>query len=166
MIDGFAIVRMREDDIADVLHLAELGGLSRWSDKDYLAEIARQDSATLVARDLVNDVLAGFIVARLIMNNDTSSSDVSYPPHAEILNITIKESYRKKGIGSALIREALLTSPENTPIAVWLEVRCSNTGAIRFYEKLGFVCEYTRKGLYSEPPEDGFVMKMDVADLF
>lgn len=163
-IEGFNIVPVVLEDIPEVIRLAELGGLSRWSAADYKAELGRDDAILLKVSDAVNDSIDGFIVMRLIMSSNTSQSDIAQSPHAEILNITVRQGYRKKGLGSALICEAILASSSVRPDTVWLEVRCSNVAAIAFYEKLGFICEYTRKGLYSDPPEDGFVMKMNVSD--
>ena len=39
-----------------------------------------------------------------------------------------------------------------------LEVRVSNTAAIRLYESCGFQIEGTRKGFYDKPKEDAYIM--------
>ena len=42
--------------------------------------------------------------------------------------------------------------------AFTLEVRVSNTAAIRLYESCGFQIEGTRKGFYDKPKEDAYIM--------
>jgi [ribosomal protein S18]-alanine N-acetyltransferase len=166
--EQYDISPMREMDIPDILRLAEMGKLSPWSAADYEAELGREDTVALAIRENETGEIAGFIVMRLITSNDDSvplSSGQTFPPHAEILNITVLKRQRKKGLGSALIREALKRASAVVPADIWLEVRRSNLSAIAFYENLGFSVEYTRKDLYSDPQEDGFVMKIAVGKL-
>ena len=42
--------------------------------------------------------------------------------------------------------------------SIFLEVRCSNTGAIALYQKMGFSICGTRRGFYEKPKEDAYVM--------
>lgn len=72
-----------------------------------------------------------------------------------ITNIAVKKDYRKKGVGSALLKD--LIEKEKDLSFISLEVRKSNTAAIRLYEKFGFVLEGERKAFYSNPREDGLI---------
>ena len=75
----------------------------------------------------------------------------------EILNIAVKNEYRKQGIGEKLMQEIIdflcLEKKEN----VFLEVRKSNFPAQKLYEKLGFIKIGERKKYY-ENTEDAIVM--------
>ena len=42
--------------------------------------------------------------------------------------------------------------------ALTLEVRSTNTAAIRLYESLGFVQEGVRKNFYEKPTEDALIL--------
>lgn len=156
-MERFEVAPAREEDIAEILKLAELGGLAPWPEADYRAEIYRDDSTFLVIRESITGKTAGFIALRLI-----TSKNITGPSMAEILNITVVPGKRKQGIGTTLLQATIHTLAEHSPATIWLEVRCSNAPAIAFYRNNGFTIEYVRKNFYSNPTEDAFVMKMVV----
>ena len=76
----------------------------------------------------------------------------------EITNVAVANKFRRRGIGRALmeymLKEAALLGMESST----LEVRVSNTPAIRLYESLGFQSEGVRPGFYEKPKEDALIM--------
>ena len=76
----------------------------------------------------------------------------------EITNEEDKKKFRRRGIGRALmeymLKEAELLGMESAT----LEVRISNTPAIRLYESLGFQGEGVRPNFYEKPKEDALIM--------
>lgn len=75
-----------------------------------------------------------------------------------INNVVIDEEYRGKGY-SKLLMEGLLNLGRKAGIDEFtLEVRVSNTPAVKLYESLGFVSEGVRKNFYERPTEDAYVM--------
>lgn len=75
-----------------------------------------------------------------------------------INNVVIEESYRGKGL-SKILMEALLKRGRECGINDYtLEVRVSNTPAVRLYESLGFESAGVRKNFYEKPVEDAYVM--------
>ena len=84
----------------------------------------------------------------------------------EITNVAVKPEYRRRHIAGAILR-AMLLFGENSGISrFYLEVRVSNYAAIHLYEKFGFFCQGIRKGFYSEPREDAYVMCRFLSDGF
>lgn len=156
-MERFEILAIRKERIPYILRLADEGGLSPWTEADYRDELVRDGSIALEIEDRDNREPKGFIVARLITKSKTSDSS-----QAEILNISVHSDYRKLGLGSALLQQVIHAISEHAPATLRLEVRCSNAVAIHFYEKHGFVHEYVRKNFYSNPVEDGLVMKLEV----
>lgn len=55
-----------------------------------------------------------------------------------ILAIAVEESYRREGVGSALMLNAFNRLKNNGANRVKLEVRVSNESAQKFYDKMGF----------------------------
>jgi len=151
------IVPVRSESVGEVVKIAEECGLSYWSEADYRAELDRIGSYTFQAESIPGQVVVGFVVMRLITNKDTH-----YPSNFEILNIAVKENYRKIGVGTLLIQSMLNVARQNSPANIRLEVRSSNKTAIGFYKKHGFTTEYVRRNFYSNPIDDGIVMKFDV----
>ncbi len=77
---------------------------------------------------------------------------------AEILSIATSPTARRKGHARKLLSYAL--SELGTDVNVFLEVRSKNSGAISFYEALGFEPFGLRKGYYKSPPDDALLMKL------
>lgn len=82
----------------------------------------------------------------------------------DILNIGVCPDARGKGIGSALLRQAIQTFGEQSGKVLFLEVRASNTAARALYEKFGFRQIGIRKGYYQQPVEDGLVYRLEVSE--
>ena len=74
-----------------------------------------------------------------------------------ITNIGVLPSFRRNGIGEALLTKAIEGSRERKCEFISLEVRESNGPAISLYEKLGFKKCGKRKNFYSNPTEDGLI---------
>ena len=76
----------------------------------------------------------------------------------QITNIAVHPDYRRKGLGAAILRSLLRHAKDAKLESVSLEVRVSNTAAIKLYEQAGFVEAGRRKGFYQKPTEDALVM--------
>ena len=77
---------------------------------------------------------------------------------AAVTNVAVKAERRGEGIGKTLV-ESLIRRAEALGLdKISLEVRVSNTPAIKLYEKLGFETAGVRKNFYSSPREDAFVL--------
>ena len=89
---------------------------------------------------------SAFLVARQIA-----------PDEREILNLAVDPGERRKG-SLAPFSKAELGRGKNQ----WfLEVRASNSSAIKLYESAGFRVAGRRESYYSNPAEPGIVMKFD-----
>lgn len=80
----------------------------------------------------------------------------------EIMKIGVKNSERKKGIGSKLLKSFLeFNKIKFKEKDIFLEVRESNISAIDFYKKNGFSQIGVRKGYYSDNNENALIMKLE-----
>lgn len=75
-----------------------------------------------------------------------------------ITNVAVSPKYRRKGVGDALIKVLVAVTEEEGTVSHTLEVRKSNNGAVRLYEKNGFRAEGERKGYYEDNGEDALIM--------
>ena len=76
---------------------------------------------------------------------------------ADIGNIAVSENYRCGGIGTAILKRLCEKAKEKGAEKVFLEVRVSNSAAMRLYLKCGFVGAYARTRYYPNG-EDCLVM--------
>lgn len=70
--------------------------------------------------------------------------------HVATLGLTVRAAFRRRGIGRALITEALAWAPTVGFTRVELNVYARHTGAIALYEQLGFQHEGRRRNYVRE----------------
>lgn len=75
-----------------------------------------------------------------------------------ITNVVIRSDMRRKGYGERLLSMLFEEGHRLGVSAYTLEVRASNTTAIKMYEKLGFISEGVRPKFYEKPVEDALIM--------
>ena len=76
----------------------------------------------------------------------------------ELTNVAVDKEWRGKHIAHSMLEFAMLEAEKEGVEAFTLEVRVSNTPAIKLYEKLGFVNQGIRKNFYENPIEDAMIM--------
>jgi [ribosomal protein S18]-alanine N-acetyltransferase len=80
-----------------------------------------------------------------------------------INNIAMRPQFRGQGLGTALVRHVLAVGTGLGAKRATLEVRASNEGARRLYERLGFYVAATRRNYYTHPVEDALILWWDQA---
>lgn len=79
-------------------------------------------------------------------------------------NVAVLPPLRGHGIGTALLQHILEEGRRLGAKRATLEVRASNSGALRLYQRLGFSVTATRRDYYTNPVEDALVLWRDVAE--
>lgn len=79
----------------------------------------------------------------------------------EITNVAVLPEAQNHGIGKKIISALLRASQKKNISRIVLEVRVSNTPAIRLYEGFGFQKAGIRKGFYEKPREDAAIMILE-----
>jgi ribosomal-protein-alanine N-acetyltransferase len=148
-----AITAMTEHDLLEVVEIEESSGLSRWGWAAYYAELQGSNKhLMLVAR--VADAekrrghprLAGYIVGRMGADE------------LHINNVAVRDDYRRRGIGRALLNLILAEGKRSRVPSAFLELRAGNAAALALYEECGFRVTAQRSKYYSDPVEDALVM--------
>jgi len=75
-----------------------------------------------------------------------------------ILNIAADPDFRRRGVGTALLRAASGKATEMGLGEITLEVRQSNNEARAFYLRHGFVATGLRRSYYADNGEDAIIM--------
>lgn len=138
------IVKMLPEHIDDVYEIEKESFDDAWTRKSIEEALKYETEHWFVA--LVNGSAAGFAGA-------CSAAD-----EGEILDIAVKNEYRRLGIGGSLIRYVLDFMRQNGAHLVSLEVRRSNAVAIGLYEKCGFEAAGIRRRYYRSNGEDAIIM--------
>lgn len=145
---GVRIEPMTGDDAAEV---AAIEGPTRMTEADVRAELARPWSRLWVARD---EVARGAVVAFVV------TWHVADELH--VLNVATRADLRRRGIGRAVLEQAVAYGRSTGVRHVLLEVRRSNRAAIALYRGLGFFAMGIRARYYADD-EDAveMVLKLD-----
>jgi len=103
-------------------------------------------------------VLEGQVIGYGIMSIGAGES--------HILNLCVLETMRNRGVGRALLQYLLDRAAAAGMSEAFLEVRPSNTAAIRLYQALGFEQVGMRRGYYHAVGgrEDAAVLKLPLRD--
>ena len=83
-----------------------------------------------------------------------------------ITNIAVAAEHRKKGVGSALVRQLIAFAREKQMTALTLEVRYNNAAAQKLYLSHGFTIEGRRKQYYSDTKEDALIMWLVIPNTY
>jgi ribosomal-protein-alanine N-acetyltransferase len=75
-----------------------------------------------------------------------------------VMNVAVANEYRRRGIATALLERLFEVTSTDARRGYTLEVRVSNTEAIRLYERLGFEPRGIRRGYYTDNREDALIM--------
>ncbi|MEE0265694.1 MAG: ribosomal protein S18-alanine N-acetyltransferase [Acutalibacteraceae bacterium] len=107
---------------------------------------------------------AHFYVLAVEDNNTGVSKIVGYGgmhiilDEAYIANIAVFPDFRKNGFGKAITTQLINNALKHSCEFISLEVRPSNTNAVKMYSLLGFEEIGRRRNFYSAPVEDGLIM--------
>ncbi len=129
-----------------ILKIAEQCKLSKWSYTDYFIEAERENSIFLIARS--SRQIIGFLCARVVQGE------------ADLLNFGVLENHRRTGVGNLLFEALMEILSGCGKGELWLEVRESNSDAVRFYTRRGFSLVQNRKNFYTDPVENALVLKL------
>lgn len=138
------IAKMELTDIPQIMALEKESGLECWAQQNYEESLKNPDYNIQVVK--FEDKIIGFL-------SMYSASDEGY-----ICNIAVDKAHRNYGIGTVLVEKIIEYSKQKCLKFLSLEVRESNTVAIKFYEKLGFAKLGIRKNFYSNPTEHALIM--------
>jgi ribosomal-protein-alanine N-acetyltransferase len=81
---------------------------------------------------------------------------------AELYNLVVDPDHRQRGVGRALLEDARRRLMEAGAKRVFLEVRVSNKAAISLYSSVGFGIHSRRENYYRDPPEDAYVLCLEL----
>ena len=82
-----------------------------------------------------------------------------------INTVAVAPAARRRGLATVLLKHVMAEAAARAVTRATLEVRASNTAALKLYEALGFRVTATRSGYYSQPEEDALILWRDSLEL-
>jgi ribosomal-protein-alanine N-acetyltransferase len=118
-----------------------------WSRSMFAGELAKPASLCLGAFE--GEQLGGYLIVS------------RYVDAWHVMNIAVDPEFRRRGVATALLERLLELTEDGSGRGYTLEVRVSNDGAIKLYERLGFTARGIRRGYYTDNREDALIMWRD-----
>ena len=142
------IRKAKANDISAIASIEQQQFPHPWK-KSYLTdELTHDISYFYAAEDLLTLQVVGYIIFWIV-------EDL-----LELHKIVIAENYKRKGIGKKLFLFMLEIAKQSKVKDIFLEVRKSNTEAIKFYESFHFELSGIREAYYQEPSEDALIFHL------
>jgi [ribosomal protein S18]-alanine N-acetyltransferase len=138
-----------DDDLAGVLEVENESFTNPWTREMYSWELQNRSVCHIFVVRTPDCTVAGFCAFWLVFDE------------IHINNVAIRPKFRGRGIGTALLHHVLAEARNLGARRATLEVRASNDGARRLYDRLGFYVAGTRRNYYSHPVEDALILWRD-----
>jgi ribosomal-protein-alanine N-acetyltransferase len=141
---------METRDLVSVLEIERQSFPNPWHESTFLGEIQHRPISfpMVIMHNTLNRVI-GYIIFWVIGEE------------AQINNIAIHPDFRRMGIGEHVLKHMIGQVSSSGVKLITLEVRPSNAAALTLYRKIGFKMIGIRKGYYTNPPEDAFVLGLN-----
>jgi ribosomal-protein-alanine N-acetyltransferase len=131
-----------------------------YSDYFYESLLDELPEAFLIAE--ISGKLIGYIMCKTEYGF-SNFKKLGFVKKGHVVSVAVIDEHRGKGIGSELVNESLKGVKMRQCGEMYLEVRCSNTDAVRLYEKLGFSINQRLKTYYRDG-EDAYLMAINFSD--
>ena len=141
--------RLELRDLAQIEEIERVSYPTPWSRSMFASELSKPSSLCLGAFDSEIGTLIGYLVIS------------RYVDAWHVMNIAVRPDRRREGIASQLMNRLFDLTAGGSRRGYTLEVRVSNTGAIKLYEQLGFRPRGIRRGYYTDNREDALIMWKD-----
>jgi [ribosomal protein S18]-alanine N-acetyltransferase len=130
-------------DLPQVIAIERRAFPTPWSLAMFVLELSKPSGICLAA--LEDGELVGYLVCS------------RYDTVWHLMNVAVDPVRQRNGIASALL-ERLFERADKPSEQYTLEVRTSNDGAIRLYERFGFRAAGRRRAYYHDNREDALIM--------
>lgn len=143
MSEAWRITSLELADLDRVLAVERACYPNPWSRDLFLREYDNPRSSVDLL--LEGEELAGYLVSWYLHKE------------LQIMNVATAPTFRRRGVGLALLRQAMERARKRGLERTVLEVRTGNAGAIALYESLGFRRDAVRRRYYVDG-EDALLM--------
>ena len=150
----FSLRRFQPAELEDVMRINQVCLPENYSTYFFM-ELHERYPETFIVAEVAGEIV-GYIMCR-IESGLPDFGLLGITKRGHVISVAVLPEYQHKGIGDALMHEAMLGMRQYKAKECYLEVRASNTPAINLYKKLGFETSRTVRGYYADG-EDAAIM--------
>jgi ribosomal-protein-alanine N-acetyltransferase len=138
--------RLQLRDLAAIEEIERASYPTPWSRSMFAGELTKASSICLGAFDRETGLLLGYLIIS------------RYVDAWHLMNVAVAAEHRRSGIATRLLDRLFELTAGDGRRGYTLEVRVSNTSAIKLYERCGFRARGIRRGYYTDNREDALIM--------
>ncbi len=144
------IVRAESRHMDGIMEIERTSFPDPWSEESVRGYLDDPFTRVLVLED--GGAAAGFAIFHVSFED------------AELYNIAVRETHRRRGAGRQLLDAALKGAEKMGAERMFLEVRKSNAPAAALYRAAGFTVCGVRRNYYDAPREDALLMDISLTE--
>jgi len=152
---------VRRAELGDLIPVMEINLKTlpeHYSDYFYESLLAELPEAFIVGE--IQGKLVGYIMCKTEYGF-SNFKKLGFVKKGHVVSVAVLDEHRRKGIGRVLVEEAINGVKSKKCDELYLEVRCSNSDAVRLYEKMGFINKQRLKSYYRDG-EDAYLMAIEL----
>ena len=150
----------RRCEFSDIIPVMEINLRTlpeHYSDYFYESLIAELPEAFVVAE--ISGKIIGYIMCKMEYGF-SNFKKLGFVKKGHVVSVSVMDEYRGRGLGMALVDEAIKGVKIRQCGELYLEVRCSNVAAVKLYEKIDFTIQQRLKAYYRDG-EDAYLMAIN-----
>lgn len=132
-------------DMAEVLQIEDRSFEFSWSEEDFIRCLRQRNCIGMIAEH--NERVVGFMIYELHRNR------------LHVLNFAVHPDFRRRGVGSQMVRKLVSKLSPQRRSRIMLEVRETNLDAQLFFRDLGFRAVSLLRDFYEDTTEDAYLMQ-------
>ncbi len=157
-VGDYVVRRCEEQDLPAVIEINMEALPEHYSDYFFESILRELPEAFIVAE--LNDRVVGYIMCKIEFGF-SNFRKLGFVKKGHVVSVAVLEVHRGKGVGKALMLEGINGAMHRRGDEIYLEVRVSNIGAVKMYERLGFETKSRLRSYYRDG-EDAYLMALEL----
>lgn len=156
-VGDYTIRRCEDRDLTPVVNINMVTLPEHYSDYFFQSLLRELPEAFIVAE--FHDDVIGYIMCKIEFGF-SNFRKLGFVKKGHVVSVAVLDQHRGKGVGKALMLEGINGVVSRKSDEIYLEVRISNTQAIRMYQNLGFQIKSRLRSYYRDG-EDAYLMALE-----
>jgi ribosomal-protein-alanine N-acetyltransferase len=158
-VGGYVIRRCEASDLQAVIDINMTALPEHYSDYFFESILRELPEAFILAE--LNNKIVGYIMCKIEFGF-SNFRKLGFVKKGHVVSVAVLEEHRGKSIGTALLVEGIYGVMNRKADEIYLEVRVSNTSAIKMYQKLRFEIKSRLRSYYRDG-EDAYLMALELS---